>query len=107
MLSTSIPTQDNYAGVYRFPLDLNSEWTAALQAKTRGLFLVLHGASSAVRVYVNDQYVGYGQDSMTESEFELTPHLDLEGKGNVLYIVVIQYCDGSYLEDQGMCDSVR
>lgn len=59
-----------------------------------------HGAESAVAVWLNGAYVGYGADSFTPSELDLTPALR-DGE-NVLVAQVIQWTAGSWIEDQDM-----
>ena len=47
---------------------------------------------------VNEQQVGYSEDSKTPAEFNITKYLK---KGeNSLAVEVYRWCDGSYLEDQ-------
>ncbi len=66
----------------------------------REIFLHLGAAKSAVEVYVNGEFVGYSQCSMTPHEFNVTK---LIKKGeNLVCIKNYRYCDGSYLEDQDM-----
>ncbi len=62
--------------------------------------IILHfgAVSSAMYVWVNEQMVGYNEDSKTPSEFNITKFLK---KGeNSLAVEVYRWCDGSYLEDQ-------
>ena len=56
------------------------------------------GAESAVAVWLNGTYVGYGADSFTPSEFDLTDAL-VEGE-NKLAAQVFTWTSGSWLEDQ-------
>ncbi|OOF58562.1 glycoside hydrolase family 2 TIM barrel-domain containing protein [Rodentibacter myodis] len=60
--------------------------------------LNFEGVDSCLFVYVNQQFVGYGQISHSTNEFEITNYL-LAGK-NQLDVVVLKWCNGSYLEDQ-------
>jgi len=62
--------------------------------------LTLHfaGVQSAFYLYVNGQYVGYSEGSMTPAEFDITPFAT-EGENQVA-LKVIRWCDGSFLEDQ-------
>ena len=99
LVSYSIPNKKNATGMYEFTMDLPQEWVDAVHDQSRGLFLIIHGAASAVKVYVEDQYVGYGQDSMTESEFDISGFIN-RGENNKIYVIVYQFSDGSYLEDQ-------
>lgn len=54
-------------------------------------------ARSAYYVWVNQEYVGYSEDSRDVSEFELTKHLKLGKKNNIL-VQVVGTSDGSMLE---------
>jgi len=56
-------------------------------------------AHSAYYVWVNQEYVGYSEDSRDLSEFELTKHLKF-GKTNNIVIQVVALSDGSMLESQ-------
>ncbi|NQT58797.1 MAG: glycoside hydrolase family 2, partial [Bacteroidetes bacterium] len=73
----------------------------SLQKNLKGRRLVLHigGAESMVLIWLDGKFVGLGKDSRLESEFDLTPYLLEDGKHELL-LMVVQYCDGSYLEDQ-------
>lgn len=62
------------------------------------VYLSLQGAESACYVWLNGHFVGYGEDSFTPSEFEVTPFLQ-EGE-NKLAVQVYKRCSGSWLEDQ-------
>ena len=48
--------------------------------------------------WVNGSYVGYSQVSHMTSEFDITDLLQ-DGK-NTIAVLVMKWCDGSYLEDQ-------
>ncbi len=61
-------------------------------------FLNFEGVDSCFYVWLNGQYVGYSQVSHSTSEFDVTGYL-LEGE-NTLAVLVLKWCDGSYLEDQ-------
>lgn len=66
----------------------------------REVFLHFGAVKSALEVYVNGEFVGYSQGSMTPHEFNVTKLLK---KGeNLVCAKVYRYCDGSYLEDQDM-----
>ncbi|MCA0932488.1 DUF4981 domain-containing protein [Lutimonas saemankumensis] len=61
-------------------------------------YLRFESVSSAFYLWVNNQKVGYSQDSWSPAEFNITKYLK---KGeNTLRMQVIRWCDGSYLEDQ-------
>ncbi|HIX15413.1 MAG TPA: DUF4981 domain-containing protein [Candidatus Hungatella pullicola] len=61
-------------------------------------FLNFEGVDSCFYLWVNGCYAGYSQVSHSTSEFEVT---DLLREGNnTLAVLVLKWCDGSYLEDQ-------
>lgn len=61
-------------------------------------FLNFEGVDSCFYVWINGAYVGYSQVSHAVSEFEVTDYLK-EGN-NRIAVLVMKWCDGSYLEDQ-------
>ena len=61
-------------------------------------FLFFEGVDSCFYVWLNGNYVGYSQVSHYVSEFDVTDYLT-EGE-NHLAVLVLKWCDGSYLEDQ-------
>ncbi|GBG26838.1 Beta-galactosidase [Hondaea fermentalgiana] len=97
-LSTRVPSDENPTGVYRLSFDLPDTWQEAVLLGERDVFLILHGAGAGVDIYVNGVRVGYGQDSMTETEVKIS-HAHL-GATNSLVLVIYRWTDGSYLEDQ-------
>lgn len=87
-----IPTDYNPTGCYRKTVNLPNSWN--------GMQYTLHvgAASSALLVWVNGNYVGYSEDNRLPAEFDVTPHL--KSTNNLIAFKVLQWCDGSYLEDQ-------
>lgn len=61
-------------------------------------YLNFEGVDSCFYVWLNGHYVGYSQVSHATSEFDVTACLK-EGE-NRLAVLVLKWCDGSYLEDQ-------
>ena len=61
-------------------------------------FLYFEGVDSCFYVWLNGTYVGYSQITHHISEFDVTDLLT-EGE-NLLAVLVLKWCDGSYLEDQ-------
>ena len=60
--------------------------------------LVLEGVDSCFYLWVNGHYVGYSQVSHATAEFDVTA---LVHPGtNRLAVLVLKWCDGTYLEDQ-------
>ena len=61
-------------------------------------FLNFEGVDSCFYVWLNGTYIGYSQVTHHTSEFDVTRFLK-EGE-NTLSVLVLKWCDGSYLEDQ-------
>lgn len=61
-------------------------------------FLNFEGVDSSFYVWLNGEYVGYSQVPHATSEFDVT-NVIKEGK-NTIAVLVMKWCDGSYLEDQ-------
>lgn len=72
------------------------ELEEALQDKR--VFVSFQGVETAFYVWLNGTFIGYGEDSFTPSEFELTPYLR-EGE-NKLAVEVYKRSSASWLEDQ-------
>ena len=86
--------QKNYnpVGSYKRNFTIPESWN--------GQDIILHfgAVTSAMYVWVNEQKIGYSEDSKTPAEFNITKYLK---KGaNSLAVEVYRWCDGSYLEDQ-------
>lgn len=67
-------------------------------ALAKKAFLNFEGVDSCFYVWINGIYVGYSQVSHATAEFDVTDLLN-EGE-NTLAVLVLKWCDGSYLEDQ-------
>ena len=61
-------------------------------------FLNFEGIDSCFYVWINGSYVGYSQVSHMTSEFDVTDVL--QDGTNTVAVLVMKWCDGSYLEDQ-------
>ena len=61
-------------------------------------YLNFEGVDSCYYVWLNGQFVGYSQVSHATAEFDVTELLR-EGQ-NTLAVLVLKWCDGSYMEDQ-------
>ncbi len=87
-----ITADTNATGLYRTTFTLPADW------QQRPLFLHFGGVQSACYVWLNGKELGYHEDSMTPFEFNIS---DLVRNGpNTLAVEVINWSDGSYLEDQ-------
>ncbi|MBQ9544006.1 MAG: DUF4981 domain-containing protein [Clostridia bacterium] len=72
----------------------------SLDAKqiSQRVFIDFEGVDSCLYLWINGQFVGYDQVSHSTSEFEITS-LVREGTNRVA-VLVLKWCDGSYMEDQ-------
>lgn len=84
--------QDNPCGAYRVSFSYEPDEFAP------DTYLNFEGVDSCFYVWLNGSYVGYSQVSHSTSEFDVTPYLK-QGT-NLLAVLVLKWCDGSYLEDQ-------
>lgn len=83
---------ENPCGAYR------KSFTMTKEQLNYQSYLNFEGVDSCFYVWVNGYFIGYSQVSHSTSEFELTRWLK-EGD-NTLAVLVLKWCDGSYLEDQ-------
>ena len=74
------------------------EFTYTTDEKAPRAYLNFEGVDSCYYVWVNGKYVGYNQVSHSTGEFDIT-ELVQEGS-NRLAVLVLKWCDGSYMEDQ-------
>lgn len=84
--------RENPCGLYK----RSFEYKCCLDAPEA--FLNFEGVDSCFYVWINGIFVGYSQVSHSTSEFHITRYLK-EGE-NRLTVLVLKWCDGSYLEDQ-------
>ena len=84
--------QENPCGAYvrKFYYEIPEEAPRA--------YLDFEGVDSCFYVWVNGKYVGYSQVSHATSEFDVTEVL--KNGENTLAVLVLKWCDGTYLEDQ-------
>ena len=66
--------------------------------KASKAFLNFEGVDSCFYVWINGSYIGYSQVSHMTSEFDVTDVL--QDGTNTVAVLVMKWCDGSYLEDQ-------
>ncbi len=88
-----LPPKDyNPVGSYKRTFTIPENWNG------QDIYLHFGAVTSAMYVWVNEQQVGYSEDSKTPAEFNITKYLK---KGeNSLAVEVYRWSDGSYLEDQ-------
>ena len=68
----------------------------ALAEKT--VYMNFEGVDSCFYLYINDEFAAYSQVSHMTSEIDVTKYLRA-GK-NTVKVLVLKWCEGSYLEDQ-------
>lgn len=84
--------QDNPCGAYLHTFEYKRQEAAP------EVYLNFEGVDSCFYVWLNGKFVGYSQVSHSTSEFRVTDFLE-EGE-NTLAVLVLKWCDGSYMEDQ-------
>ncbi|CCI81342.1 glycoside hydrolase family 2 TIM barrel-domain containing protein [Lactobacillus hominis] len=87
-----IPTKENPVASYVRYFDLNAG------LKNKRVNLRFEGVATAIYVWLNGKFVGYGEDSFTPSEFDITNFL--QEKNNRLCVAVFKYSSASWIEDQ-------
>ncbi len=92
VLPPDVPEHSNPVGGYVKDIDIAEE------LMDKRLFISFQGVESAFYLYINDQFVGYSEDSFTPSEFEITSYVH-SGK-NRIGVEVYQRSTGAWLEDQ-------
>ncbi|SHG20565.1 beta-galactosidase [Salegentibacter echinorum] len=88
----NVPESYNPVGMYRRTVDVPKDW------KDKKIVLHIGAAKSNLKVWVNGEYVGYGEDGKLFQEFDLSEYVK-PGK-NLIALKVMRWSDGSFLEDQ-------
>ena len=84
---------ENPCGLYSRTFNVTEEMLAE-----KTLFLNFEGVDSCFYLFVNNKFAAYSQVSHMTSEIDITTFVH---KGmNSLKVLVLKWCDGSYLEDQ-------
>lgn len=84
--------QDIPCGAYVYDFEYKED------EKAKKAFLNFEGVDSCFYLWINGSYVGYSQVPHATSEFDIT---DVVKNGNnTIAVLVMKWCDGSYLEDQ-------
>lgn len=85
---------DNPTGLYVREFNISDKW------EDKEKYVVFEGVNSCFYLWVNGDFVGYSQGSRMPSEFNISSFLNT-GK-NRIAVMVLKWCDGSYLEDQDL-----
>ncbi len=86
------PTEFNPVGSFKRSFELPTTW------KGKEIYINLGGVNSGYYLWINNNYVGYNEDTKTGGEWNITKYLK-SGK-NTASIQVFRWTDGSYLECQ-------
>ena len=84
--------KDNPCGLYIKEFNLENF------CDKRDYHLNFEGVDSCFYIWINDYFVGYSQISHSISEFDITKYLS--SGINVIKVLVLKWCDGTYFEDQ-------
>ena len=87
------PTEYNPVGTYQRTFTVPDNWK-----ESRRVYMSFQGVESAFYLWINGHKVGYGEDSYTADDFDITDYLK-EGE-NTVSVQVFRWSDGSWLEDQ-------
>ncbi len=87
-----VPKDYNPTGVYKKTFEIPADWSG------KQLFIHFAGVQSAMYLWVNGEKVGYHEDGMLPSEFNITKYV--KKGGNEITVQVFNWSSGSYLEDQ-------
>ncbi|WP_028588824.1 glycoside hydrolase family 2 TIM barrel-domain containing protein [Paenibacillus massiliensis] len=83
---------ENPAGLYARSFYLSEKET------TKQQYIVFEGVNSCFYLWVNGQFVGYSQGSRMPAEFRISDYV--QAGENKVAVMVLKWCDGTYLEDQ-------
>lgn len=88
----AVPVRENHVGSYRREVEIPASWA--------GRRIVAHfgSATSNLYLWINGRFVGYGEDSKLESEFDVTRFVK-PGK-NLFALQIFRWSDGTWVEDQ-------
>ena len=84
--------EKNLTGCYRTTFDIPNDYDE------KDILIEFGGVESCFYLNVNGIEIGYSQDSKLDASFDIT-HAVKKGT-NLLAVKVLQFCDGTYLEDQ-------
>ncbi len=84
---------ENPCGLYVRKISISKE-----VLKKKSVYINFEGVDSCFYLFINDKFVAYSQVSHTTSEIDITKFLS--AGENTFKILVLKWCDGSYLEDQ-------
>lgn len=87
--------QRNPAGIYKYDFNISKK-------EDKEYDIIFEGVDSCLYLWLNGNFVGYGEVSHCEKVFDITSYL--KNGNNTLACCVLKRCTGTYLEDQ---DKIR
>ena len=84
--------EDNPCGLYRRRVFIHKNMLE------KQIYINFEGVDSCFYLYINGSFVAYSQVSHMTSEIDVTEYLH-EGQ-NTIHVLVLKWCDGTYLECQ-------
>nr|WP_284703640.1 glycoside hydrolase family 2 TIM barrel-domain containing protein [Clostridium swellfunianum] len=85
---------DNPVGLYIRDFNIRDQWDE------KEKYVVFEGVNSCFYFWINGSFVGYSQGSRMPAEFNISQFVR-SGK-NKMAVMVLKWCDGSYIEDQDL-----
>ncbi|WP_135549917.1 glycoside hydrolase family 2 TIM barrel-domain containing protein [Paenibacillus cymbidii] len=85
---------ENPAGLYVREFNVAEGWSG------KQINIVFEGVNSCFYLWANGSFVGYSQGSRVPAEFDLSPYV--RAGRNKIAVMVLKWCDGTYLEDQDL-----
>ncbi|HYE83417.1 MAG TPA: glycoside hydrolase family 2 TIM barrel-domain containing protein [Clostridia bacterium] len=85
---------DNPAGLYIRDFVVTDSWDE------KEKYIIFEGVNSCFYLWINGAFAGYSQGSRMPAEFDISQFV-YSGK-NRMAVMVLKWCDGSYLEDQDL-----
>ena len=87
-----VPKDYNPTGIYKRTFTIPETW------EDNDIYMHFAGVQSAMYLWVNGQKVGYHEDGMLPAEFNINKYL--QAGENEVVVQVLNYSDGTYIEDQ-------
>ncbi|WP_281888668.1 glycoside hydrolase family 2 TIM barrel-domain containing protein [Paenibacillus sp. YYML68] len=85
---------ENPAGLYIRDFAVAEQW------EKKDKYVVFEGVNACFYLWINGQFVGYSQGSRVPAEFQIGDYLT--AGVNRMAVMVLKYCDGTYLEGQDL-----
>ncbi|MEX1029032.1 MAG: glycoside hydrolase family 2 TIM barrel-domain containing protein [Paenibacillaceae bacterium] len=84
---------ENPAGLYVRNFNVSDRWSDSK-------YIVFEGVNACFYLWINGLFVGYSQGSRIPAEFDISSYV--HSGSNRMAVMVLKWCDGTYLEDQDL-----